>query len=183
MLAPGCVLVDLRKAREEGLTIPRELRARSLALPTIALDAPGASTATVVAVMKAGVIDYLTGNDDEALRDTLGAAMADCRGTSRQPAADQPGAARIARLTPREREVLTGLVNGGTNKSIARDLGISPRTVELHRAQVMNRLNASNLTELLQVALSAGMCHPSAVPGRRTRRPNYHPDAGSPQRG
>lgn len=157
VLAPGCVLVDLRKARQEGLTIPRELKARSLALPTIALDAPGASTATVVAVMKTGVIDYLTGADDEAFRAALGTAMADCRGAARQPAADQTGAARLARLTPRESEVLAGLVKGGTNKSIARDLGISPRTVELHRAQVMNRLNASNLTELLQVAMSAGM--------------------------
>lgn len=167
VLAPGCVLVDLRKAREEGLTIPRELKARSLTLSTIALDAPGASTATVVAVMKAGVIDYLTATDDESFRATLGAAMAECRATPRQFAANQTGAARIARLTPREREVLTGLVNGGTNKSIARDLGISPRTVELHRAQVINRLNASNLTELMQVALSAGMS-PSTRPPHKT---------------
>ena len=63
----------------------------------------------------------------------------------------------MARLTPREREVLVGLVEGGTNKTIGQKLGISPRTVELHRAQVMNRLNASSLTELLQVALAAGL--------------------------
>ena len=157
VLALGCVLVDLRKAREEGLAIPRELKARSLALPTIAFDAPGASTAAVVAVMKAGMVDYVIASDGEALRATLLAAMAECRGTMRPPTTDETGNARIARLTPREREVLVGLVNGGTNKSIGRDLGISPRTVELHRAQVMNRLNASNLTELLQIAMSAGM--------------------------
>ncbi|VWX51148.1 PAS domain S-box protein [Novosphingobium sp. 9U] len=168
VLAPGCVLVDLRKAREDGLTIPRELKARALALPTIAVDTPGASTAAVVTVMKAGVIDYLVAADDDAFRATLVAAMADCRSAPRQPATDQTGAARVARLTPREREVLAGLVNGGTNKSIARALGISPRTVELHRAQVMSRLNAANLTELLQVALSAGMSPSSG----NTRGPN-----------
>lgn len=157
VLASGCVLVDLRKSRDEGLAIPREIKARSLALPTIALDAPGAATATVVAVMKAGAIDYVTGTDDEALRATLGAAMAECRGSTRPPTSDETAAARITRLTPREREVLIGLVNGGTNKSIGRDLGISPRTVELHRAQVMSRLDASSLSELLQVGLSAGI--------------------------
>jgi FixJ family two-component response regulator len=60
-------------------------------------------------------------------------------------------------LTPREREVLAGLVDGGTNKTIAQQLGISPRTVELHRAQVMSRLNAASLTEMLRVALAAGI--------------------------
>ncbi|WP_242098806.1 LuxR C-terminal-related transcriptional regulator, partial [Sphingomonas sp. CROZ-RG-20F-R02-07] len=69
-------------------------------------------------------------------------------------------------LTPREREVLVGLVEGGTNKSIAQKLGISPRTVELHRAQVMNRLNANTLTELLRIALAAGV-GPSTDHGRK----------------
>ena len=165
VLASGCVLVDLRKAREEGLSIPRELKAQSLALPTIAFDAPGASTAAVVAVMKAGMVDYVVASDGEALRATLLAAMAECRGAMRPPTTDKTGNARVARLTPREREVLVGLVNGGTNKSIGRDLGISPRTVELHRAQVMHRLNASNLTELLQIAIGAGMS-PSTSEGR-----------------
>jgi DNA-binding NarL/FixJ family response regulator len=78
---------------------------------------------------------------------------------------DETAAARVERLTPREREVLLHLVDGQTNKMIGQKLGISPRTVELHRAQVMNRLNASNLTELLQVALGAGVapCRPRAA--------------------
>jgi FixJ family two-component response regulator len=74
---------------------------------------------------------------------------------------DENAGARVARLTAREREVLVGLIEGGTNKSMAQKLGISPRTVELHRAHVMNRLNANSLTELLQVALAAGIA-PSA---------------------
>ncbi|MCJ2106409.1 LuxR C-terminal-related transcriptional regulator [Methylobacterium sp. E-041] len=74
------------------------------------------------------------------------------------------------RLTPRERQVLVGLVDGGTNKTIGQHLGISPRTVELHRAQVMNRLNAASLTDLLQTALAAGIV-PSGCAGRDQQKP------------
>jgi PAS domain S-box-containing protein len=157
VLAPGCVLVDLRKAKDEGLSIPRELKARSLSLPMIALDAPGADVGVAVAAMKAGAVDYVTAKDDASLCAKLASAMAECHGAMRPTTRDENAGARIARLTTREREVLVGLVNGGTNKTIAQELGISPRTVELHRAQVMNRLDASSLTELLQVALAAGV--------------------------
>ena len=107
--------------------------------------------------MKAGAIDYLTVKDEGALRSMLANALSECRGPGRSTARDETAAARVARLRPREREVLLHLVNGETNKMIGQELGISPRTVELHRAQVMNRLNASNLTELLQIALGAGI--------------------------
>ncbi len=157
ILAPGCVLVDLRKSRDEGLSVPRELKVRSVALPTICLDAPGGDVAGAVAAMKAGAIDYVIVQDEASLRAKLTTAMADCHGAVRPTTRNENAGARLARLTPREREVLMGLVEGGTNKSIAQKLGISPRTVELHRAQVMNRLNASNLTELLQIALAAGV--------------------------
>lgn len=165
VLAPGCVLVDLRKGRAEGLSIPRELKARAIALPTIALDTPTADVGSAVAAMKAGAVDYLTAADEQTLRATLGSAMADCHGAMRPTAAvrDEGAAARVARLTPREREVLLGLVEGGTNKTIGKALGISPRTVELHRAQVMHRLDAGNLTELLQIALAAGIAPASGA--------------------
>lgn len=155
VLAAGCVLVDLRKARHEGLSIPRELKARAIALPTIALDEPDAVVAAAVAAMKAGAIDYLTVTDEDALRAALTSAMADCQSAMRPAGRDESAGARIARLTPREREVLLGLIEGGTNKTIGKALGISPRTVELHRAQVMSRLGAGSLTELLQIALAA----------------------------
>jgi len=157
VLAPGCVLVDLRKARDDGLTIPRELKAKSIALPTVAIDEPDAGIETAVAAMKAGAIDYLPMGDEDALRSRLSATLAECHAAARPTPRDEGAGARIARLTPREREVLIGLVEGGTNKVIGQTLGISPRTVELHRAQVMNKLAASNLTELLQVALTAGV--------------------------
>ena len=168
VLTPGCVLVDLRSERNEGLAVPRELKARSVTLPTIVLDAPGADVTAAVAAMKAGAIDYVVLNDEASLGPKLASAVAECVGTVRPTTRDENAGARVARLTPREREVLVGLVEGGTNKSIGQKLGISPRTVELHRAQVMNRLNASNLTELLQIALSAGIA--PTVGGRRSPR-------------
>jgi PAS domain S-box-containing protein len=168
VLAPGCVLVDLRKARAEGLSIPRELKARSITLPTIAVDA-GANVGAAVAAMKAGAVDYVILADEASLRTALANAMAECHGPVRPTIPDENAGARVARLTPREREVLVGLIEGGTNKSIGQKLGISPRTVELHRAQVMNRLNASSLTELLQVALAAGIA-PSTGAGRSQPR-------------
>ena len=169
VLAPGCVLVDLRKAANEGLSVPRELKARSIALPTITLDAPGADATAVVAAMKAGATDYIMLTDEASLRVTLGTAVAECHGAVRPTTRDENAGARVARLTPREREVLVGLIDGGTNKIIGQKLGISPRTVELHRAQVMSRLDASSLTELLQIALAAGIT-PSVDVGREQRR-------------
>lgn len=165
VLAPGCVLVDLRNARDEGLAVPRELKARSIALPVIALDAPGADAEAAVASMKAGAIDYLAVGGDESFRPALAGAITESVGVVRPVGHDENAGARVGGLTTREREVLAGLVEGGTNKSIAKKLGISPRTVELHRAQVMSRLNAGSLTELLQIALSAGMV-PSPAAGR-----------------
>ncbi len=172
VLAPGCVLVDLRQRRDEGLSIPRELKARSIALPTIALDASDADIAVAVAVaaMKAGAIDYVLAKDEASLRAKLASAMAECQGAVRPTARDENAGARLARLTPREREVLIGLVEGGTNKTIGLKLGISPRTVELHRAQVMNRLNASTLAEVLQLALAAGIA-PSEKSNATQRNP------------
>jgi PAS domain S-box-containing protein len=167
VLAPGCVLVDIRTAREEGLSVPRELKARSVTLPSVALDTPGADVADAVRAMKAGVTDYMTIADDETFRSQLANVTRECHAllTSTR-GRDETQGARVAKLTLREREVLFGLVDGGTNKSIARQLGISPRTVEVHRAQVMNRLNASSLTKLLQIALLAGVT-PSARDGSK----------------
>lgn len=157
VLAPGCVLVDVRKSKDDGLRIPRELKARSIALPAIVLDEPGTGAASAVAAMKAGAVDYLAVTDDDAFHHALENAMSECHGTMRSPTRDETAGARVARLTTREREVLVGLVNGGTNKVIAQTLGISPRFVELHRAQVMNRINARSLADLLQIALAAGI--------------------------
>jgi PAS domain S-box-containing protein len=161
VLTPGTVLLDLRKRREEGLSVPRELKARSIPFAVIGLDAQGADAATVVAAMKAGVVDYVTASDEEDLRSTLLNVLVEFNRAVAAVAGDESASARISGLTPREREVISGLVDGQTNKMIAQKLGISPRTVELHRSQAMKRLGVYSLTNLLQVALAAGI-KPSA---------------------
>lgn len=170
-LTPGCVLVDFRHSRNEGLSIVRELKARAIALPSIALGAPGDDVASAVTAMKAGAIDFVSLTDDDTFRSALRGTLAECHSTGRSTTRDDSAVARLARLTPREREVLVGLVAGGTNKTIGQELGISPRTVELHRAQVMNRLNATSLTELLRVAFAAGIDPPVAA-ARKHRDPS-----------
>lgn len=169
VLAPGCVLVDFRWERESCLSIPRELKARSIALPTIALDDAGVGAEAAVGAMKAGAIDFVLFSNDEVLQDKLNAAFAECQAAVRPATRNEEASAHIARLTPREREVLVGLVDGGTNKVIAQTLGISPRTVELHRSQVMNKLSAGSLTELGQIALAAGIA-PTGT-GAKARKP------------
>lgn len=169
VLTPGCVVVDLRSGRDAGLSVARELKARAIALPTIVLDMAQADVTTAVAAMKAGALDYIAPGEEASLPAALAGSIAECQGAGRSPARDEGAAARIARLTSREREVLLGLVDGGTNKVIGQKLGISPRTVELHRAQVMHRLDAGSLTELLQAALAAGI-GPSPDEGRGPRR-------------
>jgi PAS domain S-box-containing protein len=157
MLAPGCVLVDVRKDKKEGIRIPRELKTRSIPLPTVVLDSKSAEVDAAVSAMKAGAADYLMVADESAFQTALVAAIGECALAPRPATLDESATGRLARLTPREHDVLVGLVGGGTNKTIALKLGISPRTVELHRAQVMNRLDASSLTELLQIALASGL--------------------------
>jgi PAS domain S-box-containing protein len=165
VLASGCVLVDLRRLRENGLSIPRELKARSIALPTIALDDASSGAYAAVSAMKAGAVDVILFGEDASLQDKLAEAIAECQAVLRPATRNEEASAHIARLTPREHEVLVGLVDGGTNKVIAQALGISPRTVELHRAQVMNKSGAGSMTELGQIALAAGIA-PSGTRGK-----------------
>lgn len=167
ILTPGCVLVDLRKAKSDELFIPRELKARAITSPSVVLDAPDADLMSAVAAMKAGATDYIIVEDDAKLHTRLSSAIIECLAAVRPVSRDETASARIARLTPREREVLLGLVEGDTNKMLGKKLGISPRTVELHRAQVMHRLNAGNLAELIQLALAAGFTPPGDGNGAR----------------
>lgn len=153
----GCVLLDARMPGMDGLQVLAELRARGNAMPVILLAAHG-DVPTAVAAMKAGAVDLVEKPIDE--RTLLPAVEAAFR---RRPgprtlasAGDEDAQARIANLTAREQDVLRGLVRGQANKTIAHSLGISPRTVEVHRANVMGKLGVRSLPEALRVVFAAG---------------------------
>jgi FixJ family two-component response regulator len=158
VLVPGCVVLDTRTPEAGGLTIPREMKARRAGLPVVVLGEAHGIVAVGVEAMKAGAVDFLeTSFRPEPLLEAVASALASIRDIADQDETVGLARTRIAALAPREREVLDGLLAGGTNKTIARDLGISPRTVEAHRARIMERLGAHSLPELVQMALAAGL--------------------------
>jgi PAS domain S-box-containing protein len=158
VLLPGCVVVDLRTPAAGGLTIPRELKARRTGLPVIVSGEARGDVAVGVQAMKAGAVDFLdVPYRPEQLLEALAAAQVGIHEAAERNEAVELAKARIAALPVREREVLDGLLAGGTNKMIARNLGLSPRTVEAHRARIMERLGARSLPELVQIAVAAGL--------------------------
>ncbi len=155
-LDPGCVLLDVRMPDMDGLAVQAELKARGITLPVIVMTGHGDVT-VAVAAMKAGAVDFLEKPFEKAeliaaLND--GFARIDETGHSVERAAH--AVIRLDALTQRERDVLHGLVNGLPNKTIGYDLGISPRTVEIHRAHLMTKLNVRSLSEALRIAFAAG---------------------------
>jgi len=116
--------------------------------------------------MKAGAVDFLeVPYEREALLAAVASALADIRDTAERSSVAEIARARIADMSTRERAVLEGLLAGGTNKTMARDLGISPRTVENHRAHVMERLGARTLPEAVLMAAAAGLRPPLRTQG------------------
>jgi two-component system response regulator FixJ len=154
---PGCILLDVRMPEMDGIEVQAELAKRGVKLPVIVLTGHG-DVGTAVAAMKGGAIDFL---EKPFEKDALVAALE--RGFERLEAGDAAVASqaeaerRIAMLSPREQDVLRGLVRGHPNKTIAYDLGISPRTVEVHRANAMAKLEARSLSEALRLAFAAGL--------------------------
>jgi two-component system response regulator FixJ len=154
---PGCVLLDIRMPGIDGLGVQRAMNERGIALPVIMLTGHGDVTLAVRA-MKAGAVDFIEKPfEKSALLDAI------AKGFDRLDKADRLGLSaadaivRLATLTGRERDTLEGLVRGHPNKTIGHDLGISPRTVEIHRANLMNKLSVVSLSELLQIAFAAGV--------------------------
>jgi two-component system response regulator FixJ len=147
-----CVLTDVRMPGMDGLELLQRLKARAFGRPIIVMTAHG-DVCMAVQAMKAGAADFV--EKPFHARDLL----ASVRALLRQPqplAAKVPGAAaRLALLSPREREVLDRLVAGKQNKQIARELELSPRTVEAHRARMMERLGVSSLAEVVRIAVQA----------------------------
>jgi PAS domain S-box-containing protein len=174
-LAAGCVVLDICRSGADGLVVPRELKARRIGLPVIALGDAKGDVTFVVQVMKAGAVDFLPvpyGSDQ--LLAAVASAEAGTHEEDEQNQEADRARLRIAEMSEREREVLAGLLAGKTNKAIGRDIGLSPRTVETHRARVMQRLGVQTLSQAVLIATSAGFQSPS--PGL-----NVSEGSGSPE--
>lgn len=157
----GCVLTDVRMPGLDGLTLLRELRARGAALPVVVMTGHG-DVATAVLAMKGGAFDFI---EKPFARDAVLGAVRAAMDAGSPPGAGASShrhlvagaAARVAALSEREREVLDHLVAGSSNKVIAHDLGLSPRTVEQHRARMMERLGVRSLPEAVRLAVWADL--------------------------
>lgn len=150
---PGCVLTDVRMPEMSGVDLVRRLKAEGRAWPVVVMTGH-ADVPLAVEAMKLGVVDFIEKPfDDETLLSAIQAALAQGEVAAARDAERAGIAARIASLSGRESEVLRGLVAGRPNKIIAYDLGISPRTVEIYRANVMTKMKASSLSELVRMSL------------------------------
>jgi len=151
----GCIVSDIRMPGMDGLQLLKRLKEMDVKLPVIVLTGH-ADVALAVEAMKAGAVDFIEKPfSDEVLLNAIQSALA--HRPSHLPRGNvEQIRTRMTSLTPREREVLDGLLKCHPNKTIAYDLGLSPRTVEVHRANVMTKMAASSLSELVRMALSVG---------------------------
>ena len=153
----GCLIVDIRMPKMDGLELQERLKARALGFPMIVVTGH-ADVPLAVRAMKAGAIDLIEKPfASETILDSLGGALSRLASPNERDPGATAAAEKLALLSPRERDVLAGLLGGLPNKSIAYDLEISPRTVEIYRARVMGKMGARSLSELIRLALAAGM--------------------------
>ena len=154
-LSVGCVLTDVRMPGLGGLELQQHLQALGVLAPVIVMTGHG-DIPTAVQAMKDGAVDFLEKPfDDERLIDAVRHALATSEALHAADTTTKAAASRLASLTPREREVLQGLVAGRSNKEIAVELGASPRTIEVHRMRVMEKLQVRSLPELVRLVQAA----------------------------
>jgi two-component system response regulator FixJ len=152
----ACLIVDIRMPGMGGLELQEELTRRKLHLPLIVITGH-ADVALAVKAMKAGALDFLEKPfDDDELLASVGRGLAEARRGHADIALTRDATALIAELTTREHEVMNHLARGESNKLIAHNLGISPRTVEVHRASVLFKLQARSLSDLVRTVRTAG---------------------------
>jgi two-component system, LuxR family, response regulator FixJ len=155
-IAFGCVVSDIRMPGIDGIELLKVLKATHGTLPVIIMTGHG-DVPLAVEAMKLGAIDFLEKPfEDDRLIGVIELALRRAESGARSEAVAQDIAARIASLSSRERQVMEGLVAGLSNKMIARDYNISPRTIEVYRANVMTKMQAGSLSELVRLALLAG---------------------------
>lgn len=154
-LEQGCILLDVRMTGMDGMEVQQALQKKGVGLPVIIMTGHG-DVGLAVKAMKAGAVDFI---EKPFEKDTLLASLEEgFRRLSRKETSQDlksDAEVRLQALTPRERDVLDGLAQGLPNKTIAYDLGISPRTVEIHRANLMTKLGVRSLSEALRIAFAA----------------------------
>jgi FixJ family two-component response regulator len=169
-LKRGCILLDLRMPQMSGHEVLEELARLGSALPVVVMSAYGDLRA-VVRAMKLGAVDFIekpAGEED--LLAAVGRALTAPGKSEIRRNVTIAAAARLNRLSPRERQILQGLLDGLSNKGIARRLGLSPRTVEMHRASLKGELGVRSLSETVQFAIDAALT-PLSEMGRHESRP------------
>ena len=153
----GCVVTDVRMPEMSGIDLLRKLKEMQVTLPVIVITGHG-DVPLAVEAMKAGAADFIEKPfDDEAILAAIRTALAASQSGGEKSAERAEIEERLNSLSQRERQVLEGLVAGHPNKIIAYNLNISPRTVEIYRANVMNKMKASSLSDLVRMALIAGL--------------------------
>ena len=155
--ATGCVVTDVRMPEMSGIDLMRRLKELGITLPVIVMTGHG-DVPLAVEAMKAGAVDFIEKPfNDEAMLTAVRAALARGEAVGKRDAERVEIEQRLNSLSGREHEVLLGLVRGHPNKIIAHELGISPRTVEIYRANVMTKMDALSLSDLVRMALIAGI--------------------------
>jgi two-component system, LuxR family, response regulator FixJ len=156
-LAFGCVVSDVRMPGLDGIELLKRMKTRPGAFPIIIMTGHG-DIPLAVEAMKLGAIDFLEKPfEDDRLIAMIEMAVRQAAPAAMNQALTQDIVARVATLSPRERQVMDGLIAGLSNKLIARDYDISPRTIEVYRANVMTKMQANSLSELVRFAIRAGL--------------------------
>ena len=155
-ITSGCVVSDIRMPGIDGIELLKRVKSAKVSLPVIIMTGHG-DIPLAVEAMKLGAIDFLEKPfEDDRLLARIEAALQQAEAGVRNEALTQEIVARVKSLSPRERQVMDGLVAGLSNKVIARDYDISPRTIEVYRANVMTKMQASSLSELVRLAIRSG---------------------------
>ena len=152
-----CIITDVRMPGLSGIDLLRRVKELGIEVPVIVITGHG-DVPLAVEAMRFGAVDFLEKPfDDEILLQSVRAALRQQAGAAKRQSERAEIENRLAALSPRERDVLGGLVAGRANKQIAFELGISPRTVEIYRANLMDKMQAGSLSELVRMALIVGI--------------------------